>query len=176
MNDRGALGRIDEVVDGAFEPLRGKAPVDRGAAAFSNLSDYGLVWVLLGLVKMRRRGPGRRRAFLALGAAGFSSLFVSRLVKRTVDRERPEDHLDASVRSPTSSSFPSGHTLAAFTTAFVLAESDVMGGAVIGSVLGMALRPVVNAITPGTVGRRRARGRPGRGAGMGGSDHVLKRL
>jgi undecaprenyl-diphosphatase len=203
VNDRGALGRIDEVVDGAFEPLRGKAPVDRGAAAFSNLSDYGLVWVLLGLVKMRRRGPGRRRAFLALGAAGFSSLFVSRLVKRTVDRERPEDHLDASVRSPTSSSFPSGHTLAAFTTAFVLAESeagtaasvgfagavaasrvhlrahhptDVMGGAVIGSVLGMALRPVVNAITPGTAGRRRARGRPGRGAGMGGSDHVLKRL
>ena len=68
------------------------------------------------------------------------------------------------MRTPTSSSFPSGHTLAAFCTAFVLADSDlqtatnvgfatavaasrvhlrahhptdVIGGAAIGSVLGL---------------------------------------
>ncbi len=83
--------------------------------------------VLAGL-KARRRGPDRRRAVVALAAAGFSSLLVSRVVKAAVERQRPEDHLDASVRTPTSSSFPSGHTLAAFCTAFVLGDSDSRDG------------------------------------------------
>jgi undecaprenyl-diphosphatase len=190
VNDHGAMTRIDTAVNGVFEPLRGRPQVDRAAAGLSNLSDYGLIWVLLGLVKMFRSGPGRRRAFVALGAAGFSSLVVSRLVKQSVERERPEEHLEASVRTPTSSSFPSGHTLAAFATAVVLPESeagqlaavgfasavaasrvhlrahhptDVMGGAVIGGVLGLLLRPLVDAVTPGRKGRRPAGRRLRRG-------------
>jgi len=90
---------------------------------------------------------------------------------------------------------------AAFTTAFVLADSDlqtatnvgfatavaasrvhlrahhptdVIGGAAIGSVLGLGLRPIVNAVTPGT--KRTRRGRPKKGKGMGRNDVVLKRL
>ena len=90
------------------------------------------------------------------------------------------------MRTPTSSSFPSGHTLAAFCTAFVLAESaaetaayvgfagavaasrvhlrahhpsDVVGGAAIGSLLGLALRPLLNRVTPGSR-RRLVRQRP----------------
>jgi undecaprenyl-diphosphatase len=203
---------LDEAIDAAFEPLRGRARVDRAAAVVSNLADYGLVWVALAVLKGRRRGPGRRRAVVALAAAGFSSLFVNRAVKAAVSRERPEDHLSVAVRAPTSSSFPSGHTLAAFCTAIVLAESDaqtvatvgfatavaasrvhlrahhptdVVGGAVIGSVLGLGLRPVVNVVTPGR-GRRKRRGRRGRrvgserrkgGGGSGGrGDVVSKRL
>jgi undecaprenyl-diphosphatase len=195
------LSSIDDAVDAAFEPLRGRPEVDKAAAAISNLADYGLIWVALAGVKARRKGPDRRRAIVALGAAGFSSLLVSRVVKKAVARERPEDHLDATVRTPTSSSFPSGHTLAAFTTAFVLADSDVqtvanvgfasavaasrvhlrahhptdvIGGAAIGSVLGLGLRPIVNAVTPGT--KRTRRGRPRREKGMGKRDVVLKRL
>ena len=195
------LSAIDEAVDAAFEPLRGKPQIDKTAAVVSNLADYGLVWVALAALKARRSGPNRRRAILALAAAGFSSLVVSRIVKAAVARERPEDHLDATVRTPTSSSFPSGHTLAAFCTAFVLADTDaqtatnvgfatavaasrvhlrahhptdVIGGAAIGSVLGLGLRPIVNALTPGT--RRTRRGRPRKAKGMGRHDVVLKRL
>ena len=100
-------------------------------------------------------------------------------MKQAVERQRPDDHLDATVRTPSSSSFPSGHTLAAFCTAFVLANSDaetvanvsfatavaasrvhlrahhptdVLGGAAIGSVLGLGLRPIVNAVAPGSAG------------------------
>jgi membrane-associated phospholipid phosphatase len=195
------MSGIDDAVDAAFEPLRGNARVDAAAAAVSNLADYGLVWVLLGLVKMRRKGPDRRRAVVALGAAGFSSLLVSRAVKASVERQRPDDHLAATVRAPTSSSFPSGHTLAAFCTAFVLADTDaqtmanvgfasavaasrvhlrahhptdVIGGAAIGSVLGLGLRPLVNLVTPGT--RRTRRRALALGKGMGRRSVVLKRL
>jgi membrane-associated phospholipid phosphatase len=178
------MSSLDRAVDAAFDPLRGRPEVDRAAAVVSNLADYGLVWVVLAGLKARRRGPNRRRAVVALAAAGFSSLLVSRVVKQAVERQRPDDHLEATVRTPSSSSFPSGHTLAAFCTAFVLANSDaetvanvgfatavaasrvhlrahhpsdVLGGAAIGSVLGLGLRPLVNAVTPGAPGRRRGR-------------------
>jgi undecaprenyl-diphosphatase len=187
------MNAIDDAVNAAFEPLRGNPQADRVAALVSNLADYGLIWVALAAVKARRRGPDRRRAVVALATAGFSSLIVSRVVKTAVERQRPDDHLAATVRTPSSSSFPSGHTLAAFCTAFVLADSDtqtaanvgfaaavaasrvhlkahhptdVIGGAAIGSVLGLGLRPLVNLVTPGSrqgrlptrAGSRRARG------------------
>jgi undecaprenyl-diphosphatase len=198
---------IDEAVNAAFEPLRGNPRADRAAAVVSNLADYGLIWVALAALKARRGGPNRRRAVVSLAAAGFSSLFVSRAVKAAVERQRPDDHLAATVRAPSSSSFPSGHTLAAFCTAFVLADSDtqtaanvgfaaavaasrvhlrahhptdVIGGAALGSVLGLGLRPLVNLVTPGTRGRRlpdraRWRGRR-RGRGMEVNEVVLEKL
>ncbi|HEX3334295.1 MAG TPA: phosphatase PAP2 family protein [Acidimicrobiales bacterium] len=196
------MSTIDEAVDAAFEPLRGNPQADRAAAVLSNLADYGLIWVVLAALKARRRGPNRRRAVLGLAAAGFSSLIVSRMVKAAVERERPEDHLDATVRTPSSSSFPSGHTLAAFCTAFVLADTetqtaanvgfaaavaasrvhlrahhptDVIGGAAIGSVLGLGLRPIVNLLTPGTRGRVTARARRRRARGIGAEVVVLKK-
>jgi undecaprenyl-diphosphatase len=197
------MSAIDEAVNAAFEPLRGNPQVDRAAALLSNLADYGLIWVVLAAWKARRRGPGRRRAVVALAAAGFSSMIVNRVVKEAVARERPDDHLDATVRTPSSSSFPSGHTLAAFCTAFVLADSDaqtaanvgfatavaasrvhlrahhptdVIGGAAIGSVLGLGIRPLVNLVTPGTSGRGRREVRRARRRGMRANEVVLEKL
>jgi membrane-associated phospholipid phosphatase len=208
---------IDDAVNAAFEPLRGNPQVDRAAAVVSNLADYGLIWVALAALKARRRGPDRRRAVVALATAGFSSLIVSRMVKAAVERQRPDDHLAATVRTPSSSSFPSGHTLAAFCTAFVLADSDtqtaadvgfaaavaasrvhlkahhptdVIGGAAIGSVLGLGLRPLVNLVTPGSRhgrlparagGRRATRRRGGKrrtrdARGMDTSEVVFEQL
>jgi undecaprenyl-diphosphatase len=192
------MASFDETVDAAFEPLRGRPGPDRLAAAVSNLADYGFIWVLLATWKGRRSGPRRRRAVCALGAAGVSSLVVSRLAKAAVERQRPEEQLQAMVRTPRSSSFPSGHTLAAFCTAVALADvpaetaaytgfagavaasrvhlrahhpSDVVGGAALGAVLGLVLRPAINLVAPG--GRRAARRRV---KGMGTRDYLLKNL
>jgi undecaprenyl-diphosphatase len=169
LSDRshGALRSFDDAVDALFEPLRGRPGLDIGARVLSNLADYGAVWAALAGAKGRRRGPRRRRATVSLAVAGFSSLGVNAAVKAVVKRQRPPESPSTDgglpVRTPTSTSFPSGHTLAAFCTAVVLAESpaeaaaylgfatavaasrvhlrahhasDVVGGAVIGAALG----------------------------------------
>jgi undecaprenyl-diphosphatase len=193
-----AMTRLDETVDAAFEPWRGRPRVDRAAALVSNLADYGFVWVVLAAVKGRRRGPGRRRAVVSLGTAGVSSLVVVRAAKSVVERQRPEEQLDVRVRTPTSNSFPSGHTLAAFATAVVLPDttaemaayvgfagavaasrvhlrahhpSDVVGGAAIGAALGLLLRPVAKVLAPGSAPRSRRTAK-----GMGPEGYVLKKL
>lgn len=163
------LGSIDEVGEATVGRFRGKPWADTGAAVLSNLADYGYVWVALAAWKARRPGPARRRAVLALAGAGVTSYSVNKVAKRLVGRTRPSGATagPAGVRRPTSSSFPSGHTLAAFCTALVLTEgtaqtagalgfatavaasrvhlrahhaSDVVGGAVIGTGAGLVVR------------------------------------
>jgi undecaprenyl-diphosphatase len=169
---RRAARRFDDAVDEVVEPLRKNAALTSVAAAVSNLADYGFVWTVVASAKGRRRGT-RRAALRRLGTAGVSSLALNAAIKAVVDRGRPEQAAANAepgaipVREPTSSSFPSGHTLAAFTTAVVLADSpaqavafigfaavvgasriqlgahhasDVAGGALIGAGLGALLR------------------------------------
>ena len=198
------MSTLDEAVDAAFDPLRGQPGVDRAAAVVSNLADYGLIWVVLAGLKARRRGPDRRRAVVALATAGFSSLIVSRMVKTAVERQRPDDHLDRrrprhrraaasraatpSPRSarPSSSATPTPARRAnvGFATAVAASRvhlrahhpTDVIGGAVIGSVLGLGLRPVVDVVTPGSKGRRRRHRRRSGDQGMARDGVVLQEL
>lgn len=180
----GVLAAFDKAAEARFDRLRGQRVPDLAALVLSNLADYGAVWVLLALLKARRAGPPRRRAVAALACSGIASYGLNRVVKTLVGRTRPEgvgrEEADGSlwVRPPSSSSFPSGHTLAAFSTAVVLGEqpsevaaylgfasavavsrvhlrahhaSDVVGGAAIGTALGLGARRLV----------RRQSGRPG---------------
>lgn len=163
---------VDATLGGAFERLRGRQGVDEVAAIVSNLSDYGLLWVVIALAKARRRGPRRTRALSALTAAGVLSFGVNKLLKTATDRgrpatPRPPGTIGLPVRPPSTSSFPSGHTLAAFSASTLLAEnkteaaayvglaaavgvsrvhlgdhhpSDVVGGALIGTLIGLVAR------------------------------------
>jgi membrane-associated phospholipid phosphatase len=171
------LDRVDDAVEALFAPLRAHRGVEKAAIVVSNLADYGFAWAVIAALKARRRGPNRRRTVQALATAGVSSYLVNAGLKRLFDRRRPEGSADSAngarprdalpVRLPTSSSFPSGHTLAATCTAVMLADgpaetaaflafatavaasriqlgdhhgSDVLGGAVIGLGLGVAGR------------------------------------
>jgi len=172
-------GPLLEVVDarlgGAFERLQGRQGVDEAAAIVSNLSDYGLLWVVVALVKARRPGPRRRRGLSALAASGVLSFGVNKALKTAMSRgrpatPRPPGTIGLPVRPPSSSSFPSGHTLAAFSASTLLAEnkteaaaylglatavgisrvhlgdhhpSDVVGGALIGTLIGLVARSLL---------------------------------
>jgi len=170
-----AVAAVDDRVDSLFEPLRGVPAFDTGARAVSALGDHGWLWTGVAAWRGRRSGPTRRAAVRALGVAGVSSSLVNAGIKRVVDRERPDttrlllSDSGVPVREPLTSSFPSGHTLAAFCSAAVLSRpgdrkgnaflygsaaligisrihlrhhhaSDVVGGVVIGTTLGLLVR------------------------------------
>jgi undecaprenyl-diphosphatase len=166
------VAAFDELIDAWFEPIRGVPVVDGAARAVTGLGDHGLMWAATTVWRLRRHGPARARAVRALAIAGLESSLVNAAIKGAVGRTRPDDSdLRLSeggipVRAPKTSSFPSGHTLAAFCAATVMQErgnrsgnaflygaaavvgisrlhlrahhaSDVVGGALIGSALGI---------------------------------------
>lgn len=170
------LTAIDDAGTAWSGRLGGRRWADVGAVVLSNLSDHGVIWVLIAGGKARRPGPARRRAIWTLACAGIASFGVNRAVKQVVGRARPRDGATGPsgalrVRHPSSSSFPSGHTLAAYCTAIALGDgpgeraamlgfatavaasrvhlrahhpSDVLGGAVIGAATGVAVRALLD--------------------------------
>ncbi len=135
---------FDDRVDRLFEPLRGNATVDATAKVISGLGDRGLVWAASTAGRARRPGAGRARAVRALAVAGVASSTVNAVLKGVVGRPRPDrsdlrlgDNV-VPLREPRTSSFPSGHTLAAFCAATVLSErGDPVGNAILFAAAGL---------------------------------------
>jgi undecaprenyl-diphosphatase len=171
----GVVKLVDDRVDAWFEPLRGKPALDGIAKVVTGLGDHGIMWAATTVWRARHTGPERARAVRALTIAGIESTIVNRTLKTVVGRSRPDPEglvLTAAgvpVREPTSSSFPSGHTLAAFCAVSVMSQrgdragnallftsaslvglsrlhlrahhaSDVLGGVAIGVALGLVGR------------------------------------
>jgi len=172
------VARMDDRVDAWFDPWRGRPAPDTAARIVSGLGDHGLVWAASTAWRARRPGARRARAVRALAVAGVESSVVNAALKAVIGRPRPDtsdlrlgDNV-VPLRAPKTSSFPSGHTLAAFCAATALAEagdpagnallfaaaglvgvsrihlkahhaSDVLGGVAIGSVLGLVARRIV---------------------------------
>ena len=163
---------LDEVVDRAWDRLRGNPALDRLFYTASELGDFSLIWHLLGTARgVTLRGGTREAARLAL-ALGAESALVNGMVKSAFRRERPiqSGERPHNLRQPLTSSFPSGHASAAFLAATLLSErskvkplwfglativatsrihvrihhaSDVVLGAGIGLTLGRLVRRIV---------------------------------
>ncbi len=169
---------IDDRVDNWFEPLRGNPTIDGAAKLVTGLGDHGLMWAVTTAWRARHTGPERARAVRALAVAGIESSLVNAAIKAVVGRSRPDVNRvqlaqgGVPIRQPKTSSFPSGHTLAAFCAATVMSTrgdrsgntllfsgaalvgisrlhvgahhaSDVLGGAAIGVGLGLLGRRLV---------------------------------
>jgi undecaprenyl-diphosphatase len=121
---------VDDRVDAVNGRWRGRPVADGLAYGASALGDHGLVWFLIGLAQSRRPGK-RRKATWAISFSGAVTPVVNAAVKSAVGRSRPEPRPDdpTPVRVPASTSFPSGHALAAWCAATLLAEDDPLGAA-----------------------------------------------
>jgi undecaprenyl-diphosphatase len=170
---RSLVKALDTRVEKVFAPLRGNPIADRIFYTATALGDFGLLWLVLGLLRILRGRPGDTRAGLrAIIATGIESVLVNVGVKSLFKRRRPrpmEAH-PLPFRQPITSSFPSGHATAAFCAATLLAEgeervpvfyalatvvalsrvhtkihhaSDVVGGITIGLMLGRVGRRIV---------------------------------
>ena len=119
--------RFDDAVDDWWgEHLRGRPAVDRLFYVASQLGDFSLIWFMVGAAQALRSDRDTK-AFVRLAVVlGLESLTVNQGIKRLFSRPRPviEDPHPHAVRKPLTSSFPSGHSSAAFTAAGLLAAKD----------------------------------------------------
>jgi undecaprenyl-diphosphatase len=171
---RAAVDRFDAAADRAFARLRGVPAADRVLYTASALGDFSLLWHLVSAGRATLR-PSTTTESLRLGATlAVESVAVNVGLKSLVRRERPvwDGHEDRphTLRTPLSSSFPSGHATSGFMAATLLAASrprqrplwysvaavvaasrvhvrihhasDVVGGAVLGLALGALVRRV----------------------------------
>jgi len=170
---RSANRRFDAAVDDAFDHLRGHPAVDRLYYAASELGDFSLIWIMLGCLRGLRSDPrGRRAAMRLFGGLITDSCIINGGVKTLFRRKRPPWEVDRPhrIRRPLTSSFPSGHATSSFLAAVLLSEddplwplywatagvvstsrvyvrihhaSDVVAGAALGVVMGLAIRGLV---------------------------------
>jgi undecaprenyl-diphosphatase len=127
---RDVVGAFDDAADEAFEHLRGKGPADRIFYTASALGDFGLLWVVFGLLRaLRGNKLDEAAARRAIIATGIESVLVNVILKSFVRRGRPVEQRDhpLPLRQPLSSSFPSGHATAAFCGATLLSDRDRLG-------------------------------------------------
>src|SRR5260370_663042 len=83
----------------------------------------GWIWYGLGLMLLAYGGPQRFSAIGAAGSAAILGIFVFKTLKRLSQRPRPcqiEPHCWSKVLPPDQFSFPSGHTMTAFSIALVV--------------------------------------------------------
>lgn len=164
-----AVAAFDAAVDRAFDRLRGHRVVDQVMYGASALGDFSLIWALLGSAKSLR-SERDEQAFLRLVVClGAESLIVNQGIKRLFRRTRPlpvgerPHHL----RTPLTTSFPSGHASSGAFAAILLSDgsavpiawwavallvassrvhvrihhaSDIVAGAAVGTVLGLLAR------------------------------------
>ncbi len=161
------VARFDDVADEWLEQLRGHRLADRLFTTATHLGDFSVIWHAIGI----GRGIVKRRpdqVVVLAAALGVESLVVNQGVKRLFRRTRPTESGDhrLPVRTPSTSSFPSGHASSATFAATLLSAwdgrrlgtvwwsvaavvgisrayvrihhaSDVVGGVVVGRVLGL---------------------------------------
>lgn len=165
---------FDARIDDRIESLRDHPVFARVFTSASHVGDFSLIWHIVSVARGTTSNKGARQAVALSTLVGLESLIVNQGIKRLFRRERPTSSGDDrfSVRTPSTSSFPSGHASAAFFAATVLTTldgkkraplwfglasvvgtsrvyvrihhaSDVIGGAIIGVGLGLLARPFV---------------------------------
>lgn len=109
-----AVDRLDNAVDQLLDPVRDNSRMNWIMNRASAAGDWSKVWHVIGIISaVRRRRPSDAVVLSVL--LGLESLIVNQGVKRLFRRERPTisgDHR-SQVRTPSTSSFPSGHASAA---------------------------------------------------------------
>lgn len=123
-----AVDAFDRRADTAFDRLRGKPAVDRLFYSATELGDFSLVWLIFGALRGLRSEHDWHAAVRLGLAMGAESVLVNAGIKTLFRRRRPPPHTGhpLRVRRPRTSSFPSGHSTAAFSAAVLLSEDDAL--------------------------------------------------
>jgi membrane-associated phospholipid phosphatase len=171
-----AVDRFDQRVDELLEHLRGHPLADRLFTTASLVGDFSLVWhaIAVGRGAARRRPDQVVLLAVLLGTESLLvNQGIKRLFRRARPTTTGDHRLQ--VRTPSTTAFPSGHASSAAMAATILATwdgprlgalwwtvaaivgvsrayvrihhaSDVLGGAIVGAVLGLAARALLRRL------------------------------
>lgn len=163
---------FDDWVDELLEQLRGHPNADRVFTTASHVGDFSLIWHAISIIRGVARGRSDQAILFAVMLGAESLIVnqgVKRLFRRERPTQTGDEGLR--VRRPTTSSFPSGHASSAAFAATVLSGwdgpklgmlwwkiaaivgvsrayvrihhgSDVVAGALVGSLLGLVGRRI----------------------------------
>jgi undecaprenyl-diphosphatase len=168
---------FDTAGDRILEPLRNNTASVALFGFASKIGDFSIVWHLVGLLSSIGSIERLQQALALSIALGIESLIVNQGIKRLFRRERPTTSGDDrfEVRTPSTSSFPSGHASSATFAAIILASftgfplailwciialvvalsrvvvrihhlSDIVGGIATGAVLGAIALPIITTV------------------------------
>jgi membrane-associated phospholipid phosphatase len=117
---------FDEIADRSLDRVRGHAAADRVMYTASELGDFSLIWHIVGVAQALRPGRTPESALRASVILGVEAAIVNGPIKSLTKRTRP---VHAGIRphrlrTPRTTSFPSGHASSAFTFAGVMAPGD----------------------------------------------------
>lgn len=133
---------FDEAIDAQVDRLRGHAALDKLMYGASELGDWSLIWHLIGAARASLPGRDPMSAVRVATVLGVESVLVNGAIKGLFRRHRPVWEVDRPrphrIRSPRTSSFPSGHASSAFTAAAVLSQDDPLWPAYYGVALVVA--------------------------------------
>jgi len=168
---------FDSTGDKLFEPLRNNAVSQRVFNLASKVGDFSVVWHVIGVLCAISSVISFRETLALSLALGCESLIVNQGIKRMFRRDRPtvsgDERFD--VRTPSTSSFPSGHASSATFAAIILISmtgfplailwiimagvvalsrvvvrihhlSDIVGGVITGTILGAIAVPIISSI------------------------------
>lgn len=123
-----AVVRFDAAVDRALDRLRGRPVADRIFYTASELGDFSLLWYTVGVAQGVRRGGDVRGVVRLTAAMSIESFVINGMVKSLFRRSRPVSDVPRPhrLRTPRTSSFPSGHASAAAVFVVVAGEDDVV--------------------------------------------------
>ena len=125
---RQAVKDFDVAVDRRVDRVRGHKAIDRLMYGASELGDWSLIWHLIGAGQGLLPGRDPMSAVRLSAVLGVESALVNGGIKSLFRRHRPVWESDVArphrLRTPRSTSFPSGHASSAFTAAGVLAPGD----------------------------------------------------
>lgn len=118
----GRIGAFDARVDVALEPLRRHTLATTVFQFASTVGDFSVVWLVIGALYGLGIQRSPREALAFAGLIAIESLVVNQGIKRIFNRRRPTIAGDPRmpVRTPRTSSFPSGHASSAAYAATLL--------------------------------------------------------
>jgi len=122
MSENVPFANFDSRVDRLVEPIRNVHAVVLMFMAASAVGDFGLIWHAIGLIRAIGSVDRFHDALIFSSMIGIESLLLNQGIKRFFRRTRPTERGDVriAVRTPRTSSFPSGHASSAFFSALVL--------------------------------------------------------